>query len=63
MSGSSSASYHLSNEEIQYLSLLLDMIDSQNWKAFGYAIVNNPQAFQTFARTIMHSAELNGMTM
>ena len=53
----------LNDEEIQYLSLLLSIIDSQNWQAFGYAIANNPTVFQTFAKTVMNSSELNGMTM
>ncbi len=53
----------LTDEEIQYLSVLLGIIDSQNWEALGYAVLNNPTVFQNFCRTIMKSDELNGMTM
>lgn len=61
MTGSSS--YQLNGGEIQYLSLLLDIVNSQNWNAFEYAILNNPDVFQSFARTISQSLELNGMTI
>jgi len=61
MTGSSS--YQLNDEEIQYLSLLLSIIDSQNWQAFGCAILETPTTFQSFARTISQSSQLNGMTI
>eukprot|EP00584_Thalassiosira_punctigera_P009140 CAMPEP_0172530366 /NCGR_PEP_ID=MMETSP1067-20121228/4120_1 /TAXON_ID=265564 ORGANISM="Thalassiosira punctigera, Strain Tpunct2005C2" /NCGR_SAMPLE_ID=MMETSP1067 /ASSEMBLY_ACC=CAM_ASM_000444 /LENGTH=189 /DNA_ID=CAMNT_0013314555 /DNA_START=19 /DNA_END=585 /DNA_ORIENTATION=- len=57
------SSIHLNDEEIQYLSLLLGIIDSQNWQALGHAILNNPTVFQSFARTVSRSSELNGMTI
>eukprot|EP00584_Thalassiosira_punctigera_P008417 CAMPEP_0172530912 /NCGR_PEP_ID=MMETSP1067-20121228/4516_1 /TAXON_ID=265564 ORGANISM="Thalassiosira punctigera, Strain Tpunct2005C2" /NCGR_SAMPLE_ID=MMETSP1067 /ASSEMBLY_ACC=CAM_ASM_000444 /LENGTH=54 /DNA_ID=CAMNT_0013315221 /DNA_START=57 /DNA_END=218 /DNA_ORIENTATION=+ len=50
-------SNQLNDEEIQYLSLLLGIIDSQNWRALGYAILNNPAVFQSFARTVSRSSE------
>eukprot|EP00571_Detonula_confervacea_P002501 CAMPEP_0172318566 /NCGR_PEP_ID=MMETSP1058-20130122/35245_1 /TAXON_ID=83371 /ORGANISM="Detonula confervacea, Strain CCMP 353" /LENGTH=57 /DNA_ID=CAMNT_0013033423 /DNA_START=39 /DNA_END=209 /DNA_ORIENTATION=+ len=57
MTGSSS--YQLNDEEIQYLSLLLNIIDSQNWQTFRYVILNSPTVFQSFARTISQTSELN----
>mmetsp|Transcript_14255 Transcript_14255/g.30442 ORF Transcript_14255/g.30442 Transcript_14255/m.30442 type:complete len:246 (+) Transcript_14255:173-910(+) len=57
------SSYQLNDDDIQYLSLLLGIIDAQNWEAFGYAILNHPTEFQSFARKICQSTELNGMTI
>jgi len=56
------SSCQLNYEEIQYLTLLLGIIEAQNWQALGYAILNNPAVFQSFSRTITRSSELNGMT-
>ena len=57
------ASYQLNNDEIKYLSLLLGIVDEQNWQALGYTILSNPIVFQSFCRTISQSEQLSGMTM
>ena len=55
--------HQLNDTEIRILSTILDLIDSQSWKDFEYAIISNPTAFQSFSRTISRSTQLNGMTM
>ncbi|KAL7529072.1 hypothetical protein ACHAXR_002782 [Thalassiosira sp. AJA248-18] len=50
-------------KEMEYLSLLLGMFDDRNWKAFRWAMIGNPYAFQSFARAISKSSELNGLTI
>eukprot|EP00581_Thalassiosira_minuscula_P012401 CAMPEP_0183723096 /NCGR_PEP_ID=MMETSP0737-20130205/14814_1 /TAXON_ID=385413 /ORGANISM="Thalassiosira miniscula, Strain CCMP1093" /LENGTH=255 /DNA_ID=CAMNT_0025953347 /DNA_START=209 /DNA_END=976 /DNA_ORIENTATION=- len=57
------SSNQMTQEEIQYLTLLLGIIRSKNWQAFGYAIISNPDVFQSFSRTLSRSSELNGMTI
>jgi hypothetical protein len=57
------SAYELVEKDIQYLTRLLEIIEIQDWEAFGSIIVGNPKAFQSFARLIMRSAQLNGMTM
>ena len=59
----SSPSTQLNMIEIDYLSLLLVIIESQNWDAMRCAISSNPIEFQRFARKISRLSELNGMTM
>jgi hypothetical protein len=51
--------------EMQFLSRLMVTIESQQWEVLGNAIVNNPELFRTFARSIASSPThyLNGMTM
>lgn len=51
--------------EMQFLSRLMVTIESQQWEVLGNAIVNNPELFRTFARSIASSPthHLNGMTM
>jgi ankyrin repeat protein len=56
-------SYQLKNEEIQYLSILLEIIESGNWEALECTIINNPTVFRSFARKVSRSSELNGMTI
>ncbi|KAL7525675.1 hypothetical protein ACHAXR_002989 [Thalassiosira sp. AJA248-18] len=57
------SSNQLNEGEIEYLSLILGIINDQNWKALGHAMLDNPYAFQSFARTISNSSELNGLTI
>lgn len=52
----------LDKKEIEYLSLLLGLIDSQDWKTFQFTILRNLSGFKSFAKTISRSSELNGMT-
>ena len=63
MSDSSPFTYQLNQTEAGYLSLLLHIIESQNWEALGCAIYRNPASFQLFARNISSVSALNGMTM
>jgi hypothetical protein len=63
MNNSSPSTYQLNENEAEYLSFLLGIIEAQNWEAFGYAICSNPADFQWFARKISRLSELNGMTM
>mmetsp|Transcript_11174 Transcript_11174/g.27469 ORF Transcript_11174/g.27469 Transcript_11174/m.27469 type:complete len:266 (+) Transcript_11174:66-863(+) len=67
MTGSPSATSHEvnSNQSLNQwsLSLFLNIIDSRHWNVLEYAMGNDPRAFQIFARTIMHSSDLNGMTL
>jgi len=58
-----SSSYKISEVEMQRLSLILEIIQSENWQSFEYAINIHPIAFQAFARVISQSSELNGMTI
>ena len=58
-----SSSQTLSDDDIEYLSLLLEIIESRNWNALEYAIRSNISVFQSFARKVSQSSELNGMTM
>ncbi|KAL7541741.1 hypothetical protein ACHAXR_011184 [Thalassiosira sp. AJA248-18] len=58
-----SSSNQLSEEEIEYLSLLLGIIEGKEWEALGNGMIGNPYAFQSFARTISKSSELNGLTI
>jgi len=51
MSDSSPFTYQLNQTEAGYLSLLLGIIQSQNWEALGCAIYRNPATFQLFAAT------------
>jgi hypothetical protein len=57
------SAYELVEKDIQYLTRLLEIIEIQDWEVFGSIIVGNPKVFQSFARSIMRSAQLNGMTM
>ncbi|KAL7530743.1 hypothetical protein ACHAXR_006255 [Thalassiosira sp. AJA248-18] len=57
------SSVPLNEEEIEYLSLIISIINDQNWIALRYAMINNPYAFQSFARTVSNSSELNGLTI
>ncbi|KAL7528268.1 hypothetical protein ACHAWF_002500 [Thalassiosira exigua] len=57
------STYQLKIEEIQYLSLLLEVIETGNWEALEHAILNNPAEFRSFARKMSRSSELNGMTI
>ena len=51
--------------EMQFLSRLMVTIESQQWEVLGNAILNNPEVFRTFARSLANSPthHLNGMTM
>ncbi|KAL7540403.1 hypothetical protein ACHAXR_010078 [Thalassiosira sp. AJA248-18] len=60
MTGSSN---QLNENEIEYLALLLGIIEDQKWETLGYAMIGNPYAFQSFARNISKSSELNGLTI
>ncbi|KAL7533784.1 hypothetical protein ACHAXR_006203 [Thalassiosira sp. AJA248-18] len=60
MTGSSN---QLSEEEFEYLLFLLGIIEDQKWEALGYAMIGNPYAFQSFARTISKSSGINGLTI
>mmetsp|Transcript_4776 Transcript_4776/g.9838 ORF Transcript_4776/g.9838 Transcript_4776/m.9838 type:complete len:227 (-) Transcript_4776:154-834(-) len=57
-----SPSISLNQNEIAYLSNILQMIDCQNWQAFQSTILNNPKFFQAFSHKISQCSELNGMT-
>jgi hypothetical protein len=63
MSNSSPSTFQLNQNEDDYLSLLLNIIQSQSWEALGCAINRNPAAFQLFARKISSVSYLKGMTM
>jgi hypothetical protein len=53
----------LNGTEIQLLSLLIGMIESQSWDGLGCAIISKPTVFQSIARTLSRSTHLNGMTL
>jgi len=59
------ATYDLIDIEMQFLSRLMTIIESQRWDVLGNAIINNQEVFRTFARSIASSPSqhLNGMTM
>jgi hypothetical protein len=59
------APYELIDIEMQFLSRLMTIIESQQWDVLGNAILNNQEVFRTFARSIASSPSqhLNGMTM
>ncbi len=59
------ATYDLIDIEMQFLSRLMTIIESQRWDVLGNAIINNQEVFRTFARSIAisPSQHLNGMTM
>jgi hypothetical protein len=61
----SSDSYDLIDMEMQFLSRIMTTIESQQWEALGNAILNNPDVFRMFARSIASSLSkyMNGMTM
>jgi hypothetical protein len=64
MSGNNSASaYDLSDRDIQDLTQLLEIIESQKWEVFGSIIISNPAVFQSLSRAINRTTQLNGMTM
>ena len=63
VAASASCSYQLNDNELHYLSLLVDIMKSQKWRAFERAILKNPYSFQAFCRKVQHASELNGMTM
>jgi len=61
--GPSSSHYELNKQELLSLAVLLDVIDLQNWESLKCAIVDNPAVFQSLARNVSRSSDLNGMTM
>ena len=63
MFNSSPSTYQLNKNEVQWISLLLVVIESQNWEGLGCVISSNPTIFQHFARKTSRLPELNGMTM
>ena len=61
----SSDIFDLIDMEMQFLSRIMTTIESQQWEALGNAILNNPDVFRMFARSIASSLSkyMNGMTM
>ncbi|KAL7537337.1 hypothetical protein ACHAXR_007747 [Thalassiosira sp. AJA248-18] len=57
------SSVQLNEEEIEFISLIIGIINDQNWKALEYAMIDNPYVFQSFARAISKSSEINGLTI
>ena len=53
----------LDGTEIQLLSLLIGMIESQSWDVFGWYVISKPAVFQSIARTLSSSTQLNGMSL
>jgi len=63
MFDSSPSTYQLNKNEVQWISLLLVVIESQNWEGLGCVISSNAIEFQQFARKTFSLPQLNGMTM
>ncbi|KAL9190289.1 hypothetical protein ACHAXT_007500 [Thalassiosira profunda] len=61
-SSSSSDSPNLSANALSYLTLLLNIIDSQDWKTFHSVALQNPKAFVAMSNLISTTEEFNGMS-
>lgn len=48
---------------LHYISLLLDIIETQDWETFESVALSNPKAFQIISRRIANCPEFNGMTL
>eukprot|EP00581_Thalassiosira_minuscula_P016863 CAMPEP_0183730598 /NCGR_PEP_ID=MMETSP0737-20130205/33273_1 /TAXON_ID=385413 /ORGANISM="Thalassiosira miniscula, Strain CCMP1093" /LENGTH=231 /DNA_ID=CAMNT_0025963141 /DNA_START=200 /DNA_END=895 /DNA_ORIENTATION=+ len=64
MSGkdSSSRSSSLSANASSYLSLLIKIIERQDWRTFDEVAIKNPQAFKAISDIISTTDEFNGMS-
>jgi hypothetical protein len=57
------SNHQLDDNEADYLSLLLAIIESKNWAALQSAIDGSPATFQHLARKVARAPDLNGMSM
>lgn len=59
---STSAPASLSAKAMSYLTLLLNIIEGQDWNTFDRIAIQNPKAFQSLSQIISSTEEFNGMT-
>lgn len=52
----------LSANALSYLTLLLNMIESRDWRTFNELALQNPKAFQALSNIISTTSEFNGMS-
>jgi hypothetical protein len=50
-------------DEADHLSLLLTIIEWENWATLQHAIDSSPATFQRLARKVARAPDLNGMSM
>lgn len=58
----SSSQDHLSANALSYLTLLLNIIESNDWATFNEIALQNPKAFQALSNIISTTSEFNGMS-
>ena len=63
MSDQADQSYALTPDEVTYLALILEIVETRNWYALAFAMTNQTALFASFARSLARTDELNGMTM
>lgn len=59
---SSSPTPGLSANAFNFLSLLLNVIDSEDWATFNDIALKNPKAFQALSKIISSTGQFNGMS-
>jgi len=59
---SSSDQANLSANAFSYLTLLLNIIESNDWSTFNEIALQNPKAFQALSKIISTTSEFNGMS-
>lgn len=57
------STYILIDEEMECLSIILNVMESEQWDVLCDVILDDYQSFQDLARSIAQSNELNGMTL
>ena len=63
MSDQSDQPNALTSDEVNYLGLILEIAESRNWQALVFAMTSHTRLFESFARSLARTDELNGMTM
>ena len=63
MSDQSDQPNALTSDEVNYLGLILEIVESRNWQALVFAMTSHTRLFESFARSLARTDELNGMTM
>ncbi|EJK45984.1 hypothetical protein THAOC_35372 [Thalassiosira oceanica] len=53
----------LTSDEVNYLAIILEIVETRNWYALAYALKNHTLLFAAFARLLARTDELNGMTI
>lgn len=53
----------LTSDEVNYLGLILEIVETRNWYALAFTLKNHTRLFESFARSLARTDELNGMTI